>query len=177
MYASLPSLYQRRRHLIPSQGCGVLPHLVPTKTEDSWLIPCLSLNLSLSHSYFTLPLTDVNTARTADSCPGWVSALATVGTVGKMEGVMEGGKHRIIWVPLPKAPLLVSWHQKWWFRWWHRMATQQLASSVAVSPCHLQITKIKCYCDTVRPTHDTESRTINSTWHISYSNKGEHLCR
>lgn len=60
LYASLPSLYQRRRHLLPLQGCSVLPCLA-TKTADSLPNPCLpshSLSSSLSQP-FTLPLTDV----------------------------------------------------------------------------------------------------------------------
>ncbi len=129
LYASLPSLYQRRRHLLPLQGCGVLPCLATTKTADSWPIPCLpshSLSSSLSLSLSLCPWqTLVISARTADRSPGWVSALATVGCGGKTEGVMGGGRdRRIIWGPPPKAPLLASWHQKWWFRWWHRMITQ-----------------------------------------------------
>lgn len=164
LYASLPSLYQRRRHLLPLQGCGVLPYLATTKTADSWPILCLASHTIALHLSLGLLLcpwqTLVITARSADRSPGWVSALATVGTGGKMEGVEGGKDRRIIWGRLPKAPLLVSWHQKWWFRWWHRMITQHLVFSLY----HLQITKIKSYRNITRPTLGAIQK-----WHFSFN--------
>lgn len=55
LYASLPSLYQKRRHLLPLQGCGVLLYLATTTTADSWPILCLpshTLSLYISLSVF-----------------------------------------------------------------------------------------------------------------------------
>lgn len=144
----------------------------PKQQIVGWFLAYLhtrSLFSSLSLSLLLCPWQTLDiTARTADRSPGWMSALATVGTGGKMEGVMEGGEdRRIIWGPLPEAPLLASWHQKRWFRRRHRMITQQLASCVTVSPCHLQITNIKSSCNTARPTFDAlQSDTLASWWEI-----------
>lgn len=152
LHASLPSLYQRRRHLLPCQGCSVLLCLPPKEQIVGWFHGYLhtsffSCRLSLSLSrcpWQTLQFY----ARTADSSRGWVSALATVGTHGNMRGAVEGGMDRgVIW-PQPKAPVLVSWHWERCFRWRHMMVTQQLASCVTVSLCHLQNTKIKSCCNT-----------------------------
>lgn len=101
--------------------------------HTSFFSCCLSLSLSRC-PWQTLQIY----ARTADSSPGWVSALATVGTHGNMRGAMEGGKDRgVIW-PQPKAPVLVSWHWERCFRWWHMMITQQLVSLFHCATCRLQ---------------------------------------
>lgn len=155
--ASLPSLlHQRSGNLLPRQGRGVLRWISTTKQHAVRQFFAYLFTHTHTHTFhrtLSLPLcpwqTLVISARAADRSPGRVSALATVGSGGKMEGVMEDDR-RITWGLLPKATLLVSWHQKWWFRRWHRMITQPSASCVNISPCHLQITKIKSWWNRAR---------------------------
>lgn len=97
LHASLHPLHQRRRHLPRRQGCGVLPPPSPRpKTSrlsaNSSPTAASPLPSSVPQSS-SMRLTDAGLPKTraADRRPGPASALATVGTGGNMEGVMEGG--------------------------------------------------------------------------------------
>lgn len=73
-------------------GVSFPVNLAPKQQIDSQFVTDLhTLSLSLSPSLW-LWQTLAIVARTANRRPGWVSALATVGAGGEMEGVIEGWK-------------------------------------------------------------------------------------
>lgn len=131
LYASLLSLYQRRRHLLPLQGCTVLPCLASTKPahivgQFFAFLHALSLIIALSLSIFcvapdrswlSLPelLTGVQGECQLSPQLERVKRWREWWKDGRMGGLSEG---------LCQKPLIwCLWHQKGWFRRWHSMMT------------------------------------------------------
>lgn len=93
LYASLLSLYQRRRHLLPLQGCTVLPCLASTKPahivgQFFAFLHALSLIIALSLSLsFALPLTEVGCH--CQNC--WQESRVSVSFRRSWNGWKDGG--------------------------------------------------------------------------------------
>lgn len=125
LFASLPSCYQRRRHLLPLQGCDVLPCLTSTKTADRW--PCSPPHSVSFHLFLSLSpwQTLASAARTADWSPGRVSALAT-----QLDEWKDGGSDTRrdgktdYFTGSAKRPSFGVLASKVVIRLWHRMTTQ-----------------------------------------------------